>query len=162
MRVSQFKGYFNPETGTFTFDTEKVYGAAHGLGQIFRDSQSQSGTAVSACGGTVSLSEWIEQFALRLVSDTASGIANPEAQYRTGAGYIFRVPLDCFNQQHNLANIGKLDRIADKIRQNLTQAIRVTTNRRTHVIGHLNNQLYPFGRGAFIKQIHHIFTQLPR
>ena len=67
-------------------------------------------------------------------------------------------------QRHDdLSRLGKFDRIANNIEQNLAQTPRITEHPVRHIVGNITNQLKPFFAGAQtqgFESIHHRFRQV--
>jgi hypothetical protein len=94
-------------------------GSVHHLNQAFGDAQAQSCSAVAARGGTIRLDKRLKDLLLLLGTHSNAGIRNTEMQIHGG-----RLSGDAaeIHFQEDLAGVGKLQRVAHEIVDNLPQA----------------------------------------
>ncbi len=123
----------------------------HALDDALGDRKSQSRAAEFPSGGAVSLLE-VEKYAREVcVFQTDPGVAH----FKTN--FIFIIAL--FGNDLDTALLGKLDRIADKIEQNLSQACNVAYHLRWQALVDIRRYFYSFRLRTGSHELDRFFNQ---
>src|SRR3954468_3967183 len=87
------------------------------MDELARDGEAETGAAVTAGGGTISLNEGFEKAALRFGGDADAGITHGEFQENGFFGFA-----DFGNLSDDFALRGEFDGVADEVREHLADA----------------------------------------
>ena len=126
------QGHLEMEAGTLAGRTFEMDVAAHQGDQALGDGQTQTRAAEAAGGGTVGLTEGVEDQLLLVLFDADTGVADLESNRP------LLLAVSNYSCGHaNLALLGELDRIAQQVGQHLAQAGRVAA----YPLGQIRRQI---------------------
>jgi hypothetical protein len=126
--------------------------AAHHLDELRRDGETEAGAAVSARRRRVGLDERPED-----LPPLVLGHADARVSHRAAEQHVVVAPLGNGDLDAHLALVGELDRVADQVEQDLTEASRIAGERRRHVRRDAARQLQPLLIGARRQQLDAVF-----
>ena len=126
--------------------------AAHALHQLVDDGEAEAGAAEQPGGGTVGLSEGVEDVAVLLLGDADAGVAHLDAHTVAVMG------TDGAHQ--HLAPFGELDRVADQVDQDLAQSGGVAGDEVGQPGVDQAGQLHPLVAGLFAEQLGDVLQHL--
>src|SRR6267378_5409349 len=113
--------------------------AAHLLHQLRRNDQTESGTTITPAGRFLRLGKRLKQLTLNLGGNADSAIFDLEAHQHVVGG-VFHPN----NAEQHLARRGELDRIGQKIVDNLAQPVWITYQAERNTGIEIKRKLEPF------------------
>ena len=154
--AGMWQAQINDERRALAERTLHPNGGAHQPQQSLADRQPQASATELARGRAVGLRELLEDPPVRRFVDADAGVAHGDAH----AGVVLAA-LQHLDAQQNLALGGELDRIAQQVADDLTQAEGVAAQHRGGVVGRdLDRQLQSLGLGRLGKHRHRLFCRL--
>src|SRR5664280_1207819 len=120
--------------------------ATHQLRQLLADDQAQARAAVLAAGRVVRLTEAPEQLGDAGLAQADAAVAHLKAELVLHAGGL--------HGQHDLPALGELDRVREKVPQDLTEPCDVAVQRRGHALFKHRPERQSFLGRASTDQIH--------
>ena len=128
---------------------------AHHLAKLLGDTEAEPGAAVAAGRRTVCLSERVKDAPLFLRRDPDAAIADVEREH-----HRWTLGLDRLDPNTHLAPIGKLDRIADQVCQDLPQPRRIADQRRRQAHRNKGRKLKPLRINRIGKGFDDVLNQI--
>src|SRR5262249_58525749 len=107
----------DPERAATARRALETDGSAHQLAELARDGEAEAGAAVAAARAAVDLGEALEDGGVPALRDADAGVAHGETHAGQGVGLVED---GCLHP--DLPPLRELDRVADEVRQHLTDA----------------------------------------